>query len=82
MKEQEAKVYCGPDIPGVARQFSVYTGGLPGSLQQIADKIPAVRVLIVPVERLAETRNALQKQESAEHNIFLKAKEELGKGVK
>ena len=82
MKEKETQVYCGPDILGVAKQFSVYTNGLPEGLEQLANKIPAMRGLIVPVEKLAETRSELQKQESAKHNIFLKVKNEVEKGAK
>ncbi len=79
--EKKTRVYCGPEIPRVAKQYTVYSDGLPEPLEQIAGKIPAIRVLIVPVKDLAETRKELQRQGSAMHNIFMKAKEELEKGV-
>lgn len=79
--EEKTRVYCGPEIPGVAKQYTVYSDGLPESLEQMAKKIPAIRALIVPVKDLAETRKELQRQGSAMHNIFIKAKEEMEKGA-
>lgn len=83
MKKTEKKtfVYCGPNIPNVAKQFDTYTGGLPEWLAQLADEIPAVAALVVPLEELAETRMELQKKGSAMDNIFMKAKEMIEKGV-
>lgn len=83
MKKAEKKthVYCGPDIPGIVKQFDVFTDGLPDRLTQLADEIPTVGVLIVPVKDVAETRMELQTQGSAKYNIFMKAKKEIEKGV-
>ncbi|MBQ9090937.1 MAG: hypothetical protein IJY52_01540 [Anaerotignum sp.] len=83
MKKAEKKtlVYCGPDIPRVVKQYSVFTDGLPDRLTQIADEIPSIRALIVPVKDVAATRIELQTQGSAKHNIFMKAKKEIEKGV-
>lgn len=79
--EKKTQVYCGPAIPGIVKQFDVFTDGLPVRLTQLADEIPAVGALIVPVKDLAEMRIELQKQGSAKHNIFMKAKAEIEKGV-
>lgn len=79
--EKKTQVYCGPDIPGIVKQFDVFTDGLPERLTQLADEIPSIRTLIVPVKDVAETRTELQTQGSAKHNIFMKAKKEIEKGV-
>ncbi|MGM9917599.1 hypothetical protein [Anaerotignum sp.] len=79
--EKKAQAYCGPDIPRVAKQFDVYKDGLPERLEQMADEFPSICALIVPVKDLADTRKEIQKPGSAMHNIFMKAKEEIEKGV-
>lgn len=79
--EKKTQVYCGPDIHRVVKQYSVFTDGLPDRLVQLADEIPSIRALIVPVKEVAETRMELQMQGSAKHNIFMKAKKEIEKGV-
>lgn len=83
MKKTEKKpyVYCGPHIPNVAKQFDTYTGGLPERLKQLADEIPAIKALIVPLEDLAAARGELQQKGSALQNIFAKAEETIQKGV-
>lgn len=74
---QTAMVYCGPDIPFTAKQFDSYTNGLPERLTLIMEEIPAVGSLIVPVERMAQTRAELMRSGSALQNIFAKAAEEI-----
>ena len=83
MKKAERKtlVYCGPDVVGVAKQYDVFTDGLPAGLEELKEKIPAVCALIVPVKEVADTRKALQQKGSAKHNIFMKVKKEMMKGV-
>ena len=79
--EKKTQVYCGPAIPGIVKQFDTFTDGLPVRLTQLADEIPVVGALIVPVKDVAEMRIELQKQGSAKHNIFMKAKAEIEEGV-
>lgn len=78
--EKKTFVYCGPNIPNVAKQFDTYTGGLPERLKQLSDEIPAIGALIVPLEEMAAARMELQKKGSALDNIFMKAKEIIEKG--
>lgn len=70
-------VYCGPSIRGVARQFTVFNGGLPETVKDFTDKHPLVRALIVPVDRFAEMRRKLETKGTAEALIFAKLKLEL-----
>lgn len=79
-KPQAAMVYCGPDIPFVAKQFDSYSNGLPEGLARLAEASPAIAALVVPVERLAETRAELMKPGSALQNIFVRAEDEIKRG--
>lgn len=70
-------VYCGPSVRGVARQYNVYSGGLPGPLLALMETHPAARALTVPVEKFAETRRALETPGTAQAILYAKLKEEL-----
>ena len=66
-------VYCGPSVRGVARQYTVYaSGNTPAALQH-----PAAKNLLVPVERFAQTRKALETAGTAESILYNKIKNEL-----
>lgn len=43
-------VYCGPSIPGVAKQYTAYTNGIPTALAEAIVKQPAMEGLVVPLE--------------------------------
>ena len=58
-KKAEAVVYCGPDIPHVARSFTTYAE-IPEALSEKIAKCPTISALIVPVSKMAETRRALK----------------------
>lgn len=60
-------VYCGPSVRGVARQYTVYASG----------NTPAAKNLLVPVERFAQTRKALETAGTAESILYNKIKNEL-----
>ena len=65
-----ALVYCGPTIRGVAKQFTIYTGGLPPALTEKAKAIPAINALTVSLEAFPAARVALSNPDSAEAAIF------------
>lgn len=52
-------VYCGPTIPGVAKQFTFYRDGLPAALEDAKKETPALGGLIVPLEELPEAMRQL-----------------------
>lgn len=52
-------VYCGPTLPGVAKQYTVYKGALPEQLTAAIKKEPAIRELIIPLGKLADARRQL-----------------------
>lgn len=65
-------VYCGPTVRGVAKQFTVYTNGIPSALEKYMTERPEARSLLVPVERMPQTRENLRKKGTAEAVIFEK----------
>ena len=69
----EAQVYCGPNIKGVAPQYTVFTDGLPAKLVEKAEAFPIVKALIVPREKFAEMRMKVEKEGTAENILYKKA---------
>ena len=53
-------VYCGPSIPGVAKQYTAYTNGIPTALAEAIVKQPAMEGLVVPLEQLPEAMKNLR----------------------
>lgn len=49
-------VYCGPTIPGVAKQYTTYTNGTPAALAEAIKAKPVLGGLVVPLEQLPEVR--------------------------
>ena len=82
MKEFFAKlpdpcVYCGPSVRGVARQYTVYNGGIPEAVKGFVLEHPAARGLLVSMERFPQIRVRLETQGTAEAILFNKDREEL-----
>ena len=72
-KAEGKKVYCGPTIRGVANQYTVFEGGIPAKLEELASKNAAVKALIVPLEKFAVTRERVERKGTAENILFEKA---------
>ncbi len=70
-------VYCGPTVHGIARQYTSYSGGIPEALKEFIDLHPTIRGLIVPVERFAKTRRAIETNGTAESVLYQKIKSEI-----
>lgn len=68
-------VYCGPTVRGVAKQFTVYSAGLPAALEAYMKEHPAARGLVVPLDKFAQTRENLRKQGTAEAILYEKLKQ-------
>lgn len=49
-------VYCGPTVRGVAKQYTVFSGGIPEALEDFSERHPEVKALLVPVEQFAENQ--------------------------
>ena len=66
----EPVVYCGPNIPkGNLLSMSVFRGGLPGNVRRLAEKIPEIGVLIVPVGQLPDVRKKIAEHGSEENRL-------------
>lgn len=75
--DKESKVYCGPSVKGVARQYTVYSGGLPEAVNDFIAKHPLAAQLIVPVSRFADMRTKLETKGSKEMLIYNTLRSEL-----
>lgn len=71
------RVYCGPTVRGVVKQYTVFAGGIPKPLSDFIGKHPAAKVLLVPVEHFARTRQQLGNPASAEAILYHKIESEL-----
>ncbi len=69
----EAVAYCGPTIKGVAPQYTVFVGGIPEKLTEIAEEHPVVKALIVPREKLAEMRVKVEQSGTRENLLYQNA---------
>ena len=77
--ETEAKTeHKTPCVYCVARQYTVYaSGNTPAALDEFVKQHPAAKNLLVPVERFAQTRKALETAGTAESILYNKIKNEL-----
>lgn len=71
------QVYCGPTVRGVAKQYTVFRGGIPEALEAFIAIHPEAGMLVVDVERFAETRKRLETAGTAEAILYGKIKSEL-----
>lgn len=62
--------YVGPDIKKVAINGTTYIGGLPTELQKKIDQIPAIKGLLVPISKLAETGVAIATKGTALNTLY------------
>ena len=76
-KKTGTRVYCGPSVRNVARQYTVYAGEIPDALREFIQTHPAAGGLLVPVEKFAETRRKLEVKGTAEAILYNKVKSEL-----
>ena len=70
-------VYCGPSVRNVARQFTVYHGGIPDALKEFIKEHRAAKGLIVSVERFAQVRTRLETPGTGEFILVRKVRAEL-----
>jgi len=76
-KADVTRVYCGPTVRGVAKQYTVFRGGIPEALEDFSERHPEVKALLVPVEQFAETRRKMETAGTAEAILYHKIKSEL-----
>ena len=71
--EAGTQVYCGPTIPGVAKQYTFYRGGVPEALEAAQKLRPVLGGLIVPLEQLPEAMEQLRKKTGPIYALYRKA---------
>lgn len=76
-KNDSPLVYCGPTVRGVAKQYTVFAGGIPQVLADFITKHPAAKGLVVPTNKFAETRKKVETAGTAEAILYQKIKREL-----
>lgn len=69
--------YVGPDIKKVAINGTTYIGGLPVELQKKIDQVPAIRGLLVPISKLAETGVAIATKGTALNTLYEAVQDKL-----
>lgn len=72
----ESFVYCGPDIPGTARQYTTFKA-MPKRLKAVIDKVPSIRYLLVSPEKLANTRIKIKTSGTFENIMFRRVEKQL-----
>ncbi|MED0688174.1 MULTISPECIES: hypothetical protein [Anoxybacillus] len=88
LKKEKAKkvvdtpvIYCGPNIPkAMLNQFTVFQNGLPKHLDKHLKACPIIQQLIVPVEKLNDTLEAIKTTGTPE-NVWFQQVLEYNKGV-
>ena len=66
-------VYCGPTLPGIARQYTVYKDGIP---PQLAAN-PFLHRLVLPLAKMPEARRQLREKSGVYYSLFAAAAKEL-----
>lgn len=85
IQNPEATIYTGPALPGgqLARYTVFREGKMMPHIQALADECPALKKMIVPVSRLAETERKLSDSSSVEAGRFAEINKHFrNKGVK
>ncbi len=78
----ETLVYCGPSIPGLAKQFTVYAGGqVPAELQRRVQELPALEGLLIPLSQLPSVRAQLRAGMGPLYRLYLLAQDKYQKEV-
>ena len=68
-----ATAYCGPTVKGIAPQYTVFVDGLPEKLKEKVEQVPLLNALIVPLDKLAETRVKIDQEGARENILYNKA---------
>ncbi len=76
-KADVTRVYCGPTVRGVAKQYTVFRGGIPEALEAFIAIHPEARALVVDGEALCRDEKRLETAGTAEAILYGKIKSEL-----
>ena len=76
--EDEALIYCGPDIGRVLKQYSIFIGPLPLDAMEIIKKHPCVKKLLFPASQYHKVSTLVQTAGTIENFWFNRVLEEMG----
>lgn len=81
---QETTIYLGPSLPsGQLARYTTFRNGEPlPHVKMLIDECPAMKFLIVPVSKLAETERKLKESASVESSRFADINKHFKKGAK
>lgn len=69
-QRKEAVIYIGETLSnGVLQQHSIFINGVPSFLNEHVEACPAIRQLMVPISRFAESKARLAEQGSLEYQL-------------
>jgi hypothetical protein len=69
-RDIEPCVYCGPTLPRRIVSMTIYRGDLPANIKALAEEIPEIKKLIVPVTRLNETKRKSDTLGTEENRLY------------
>ena len=76
--EDEALIYCGPDIGRILKQYSVFIGPLPADALDIIKKHPCVKKMLFPASEYHKVGTLVHTPGTIENYWFNKVLEEMG----
>lgn len=74
-------VYLGPEIPGIVSAGAVFNNGLTKKLEEKAEKLPEIKMLMVPLKDAVKIKKELRKETSAAKICYQRIAEYAQKGV-
>ncbi len=72
-QKRETVVYMGPEIPGTVSTGAVFCNGLPERLGEAVGEMPPLKMLLVPVGKIANAKKELKMEGSAIRVCYEKA---------
>lgn len=72
-QRSEVQVYCGPTLPGIAKQYTSYKDGVPSQLAAKMQAEPVLQNLLVPLNKLPEVMGQLRGKTGPYYSLFTAA---------
>lgn len=76
----DLRVYCGPSIKGVARQYEMFQWGLPAPLKELVERHPDAGKLLVSPARFPEMRKRLDTPGTPEAGLYRELRRVIAHG--
>lgn len=63
-------IYCGPTMKHVIKEGDTFTNGIPKAVSELVNENHLVKQLLVPIDRLIETKRKLKEEGSVENITY------------